>query len=63
MLCVISLTRQVFESDQKRRLLFRISVLRCQLVEVLAGYSKHGRHKMDQLMTIATALERLVVLR
>ena len=29
------------------------------MVEVLAGYSKHGRHKMDQLMTIGVALERM----
>lgn len=29
------------------------------MVEVLAGYSKQGLHKMDQLMTIAAWIERM----
>ncbi|UEL27985.1 helix-turn-helix domain-containing protein [Pseudarthrobacter sp. L1SW] len=29
------------------------------MVEVLAGYSKHGRHKVDQLATVSAALKRM----
>lgn len=29
------------------------------MIEVFAGYSKHGCHKMDQLATIAVALKRM----